>query len=60
MEKKQVKKVAVVGAGNGGITAAADLTDRGFQVALTELPKFSAQIEKLQKLDALILHEPGK
>lgn len=28
------KTVAIIGAGNGGITAAADLADRGFDVRL--------------------------
>jgi len=39
-----IKRVAVLGAGNGGITAAADLTLRGFEVALYELPQFSGTL----------------
>ncbi|MFH1079681.1 MAG: NAD/NADP octopine/nopaline dehydrogenase family protein [Pseudomonadota bacterium] len=43
-----IKRVAILGAGNGGITAAADLTIRGFDVRLFELPKFPRNIELLK------------
>lgn len=33
----RINKIAIIGAGNGGITAAADLTQRGFNVSLYEL-----------------------
>lgn len=51
----EVKRVAILGAGNGGITAAVDLKSRGFEVALFELPKFKQTIEKLKAHDTLIL-----
>lgn len=36
-----VHKVAILGAGNGGITAAADLTHRGFEVSLFDSTEFT-------------------
>ncbi|HXZ30161.1 MAG TPA: NAD/NADP octopine/nopaline dehydrogenase family protein [Dehalococcoidia bacterium] len=55
-----IKHVAVLGAGNGGITAAADLTLRGFHVSLFELPQFSRNIDLLKKRKAqVVLKEPG-
>lgn len=36
-----VKKVAVLGAGNGGMTAAAELKEKGFEISLYELPQFA-------------------
>lgn len=45
----EVKRVAILGAGNGGITAAADLKSRGFEVALYELPKFGRNLEQIKR-----------
>ena len=45
----KIRRVAILGAGNGGITAAADLTIRGFEVSLFELPKFGKTIELLRQ-----------
>jgi opine dehydrogenase len=45
----KVKRVAIQGAGNGGITAAADLKLRGFEVSLFELPQFSRNIDLLRE-----------
>jgi len=54
-----IKRVAVLGAGNGGMTAAADLTLRGFNVSLFELPEFSRNIDLLKKRNGqLVLKEP--
>jgi opine dehydrogenase len=54
-----IKRVTVLGAGNGGITAAADLTLRGFEVALFELPQFSRNIDLLnEKGGRVTLKEP--
>jgi len=36
----RVRRITIMGAGNGGCTAAADLTQRGFEVCLYELPDF--------------------
>ena len=56
----KVKRVAVLGAGNGGITAAADLKLRGFEVSLFELPQFSRNIDLLrERKGEVVLKEPG-
>jgi opine dehydrogenase len=39
------KKIAVIGAGNGGFAMAADLTLAGFDIHLYELPKFESNIK---------------
>lgn len=55
----KVKRVAVLGAGNGGITAAADLKLRGFEVSLFELPQFSRNIDLLrERKGEVVLKEP--
>lgn len=41
----KVKKIAILGGGNGGITAAADLTQKGFLVNLFESEKFCKDLE---------------
>ncbi len=53
-----VTKVAILGAGNGGLTAAADLSKRGFDVALYELPQFSSNLEVVKKRGTILLQEP--
>jgi opine dehydrogenase len=55
-----IKRVAILGAGNGGITAAADLTLRGFEVRLFEMPQFSKNIDLLKaRGGAVVLKEAG-
>jgi opine dehydrogenase len=55
----KVKRVAILGAGNGGITAAADLKLRGFEVSLFELPQFSRNIDLLrERRGEVVLKEP--
>lgn len=51
----KVRRVAILGAGNGGITAAADLKIRGFEVSLFELPKFGKTIDSLIQAERLTL-----
>ena len=51
----KVRRVAILGAGNGGITAAADLKIRGFEVSLFELPKFGKTVELLRQSEPLTL-----
>ncbi|MBI4279464.1 MAG: NAD/NADP octopine/nopaline dehydrogenase family protein [Armatimonadetes bacterium] len=41
--------VAVLGAGNGGLAAAADLTRRGCQVRLYDLPEFAAPLAPVRE-----------
>lgn len=43
-----IKNVTILGAGNGGFAAAADLTLRGFKVKLYENEKFSENIAEIQ------------
>jgi len=54
-----VKRVAVLGAGNGGITAAADFKNRGKEVSLYELPKFKKNIDALKKAGKITVKEPS-
>lgn len=42
-------KVAIVGAGNGGLTACADLKERGFEVSLFESDKFCKDLDFIKK-----------
>ncbi|WP_411843833.1 NAD/NADP octopine/nopaline dehydrogenase family protein [Salinicoccus sp. HZC-1] len=53
----KIKKVAIIGAGNGGITAAADLTNRGFSVSLYEIPAFSGNIEGIKRNKGIMLQD---
>src|SRR5258707_320314 len=52
-----IQKIAVLGAGNGGCAAAADLTLRGFQVRL--FARSESTIAKLAKLGEIELVESG-
>lgn len=56
----KVSNVAIIGAGNGGITAAADLSQKGFQVTLFEDKKFASNIEKIDELGGVYLQEHGE
>lgn len=55
----KITKVAVIGGGNGAVTAAADLTERGFQVSLYELEAYRKNLEVVQKKGGITLKEPG-
>jgi opine dehydrogenase len=50
----KVEKVAILGAGNGGITAAADLKSRGFEVRLYELPQFGRNLDQIKKENGIL------
>jgi opine dehydrogenase len=52
-----IQKIAILGAGNGGCAAAADLTLRGFQVRL--FARSESTIAKLAKLGEIELIESG-
>lgn len=57
----EVKRVAIMGAGNGGITAAADLKHRGMEVSLYELPQFKKNIDDLKKAGSItVIEESGE
>lgn len=43
------QKICVIGAGNGGLATAADLTLRSHKVILYELPEFEENIKEIQK-----------
>src|SRR5699024_4872515 len=55
-----VSKIAILGAGNGGITAAADLSQRGFEVALFENELFASNLEKINENGGIFLQEKGE
>ena len=55
----EVKKVAILGAGNGGLTAAADLAERGFDISLYTWPTREYQFEGLINRGGLLLQEPN-
>lgn len=42
-------KIAILGAGNGGVTAAADLSLKGYSVNLYELPEFFGNTKKIRE-----------
>lgn len=44
----KIKKITIIAAGNGGITAAADLRQKGFEIVLYDFP------EKIHKMQAII------
>jgi opine dehydrogenase len=52
-----IKRIAIIGAGNGGITAAADLKDRGKEVSLYELPQFGQTIDELKEAGSISVFE---
>lgn len=54
-----VKEVAILGAGNGGVTAAADLTLQGFNVRLFELNQFASNIHNISKEGGIKFVEQG-
>ena len=45
----KVKKVAILGGGNGGITAAADLSNKGFEVSMFQSDKFCKNLDVIEK-----------
>lgn len=55
-----VKKVAILGAGNGGMTAAADLKEQGFEISLYELPQFGKNLTVMQEKGGILLQEPNE
>ncbi len=55
-----IKRVAILGAGNGGITAAADLTLRGFKVSLFELPRYYNRLSNINEKGGIMLKRKNK
>jgi opine dehydrogenase len=52
-------RIAILGAGNGGCAAAADLSMRGHSVALFELPQFSEKLKPIQERGGLEVIDEG-
>ncbi|PAB58787.1 NAD/NADP octopine/nopaline dehydrogenase family protein [Anaeromicrobium sediminis] len=50
----EVKRVAILGAGNGGITAAAHVKSMGFEVSLYELPDYGKNLEGISKKGGIL------
>lgn len=56
----KVTKVAILGGGNGGISAAVDLKEKGFSTALYELPAYFANLSVIkEKKGAMIQDKKG-
>ena len=55
-----IQKICIMGGGNGGFAAAADLTMRGFEVTLYEDPRFAAAIAGIAETKTINLMEKGK
>ena len=56
----KVERVAILGAGNGGITAAADLSERGFKVSLYEVPQFAQNLDVIKGKEGITLQNQAK
>ena len=56
----RLQEIAVLSAGNGGQTMAADLALAGFRVNLYELPQFSGNLKPLQDAGGLTLSGIGR
>lgn len=44
-----MEKVTIIGGGNGAFAAASDLTIRGHQITLYELPQFAKNLEEVSQ-----------
>lgn len=55
-----IKKIAIIGGGNGAFAAAADLSLAGYKITLYEDEKFKSNIEELMKTKQLKLTGVGK
>lgn len=51
----KVKKVAILGGGNGGITAAADISNKGFEVSMFQSDKFCKNLDVIKDKGEIIL-----
>ena len=56
------KRIAVIGAGNGGFAMAADLTLSGYEVSLFELPRYETNVVDVRekggvKYPVTVLHK---
>lgn len=53
----KVRKVGVLGGGNGGITAAADLRTKGLETSLYELPQFFSNLSVIKEKGGVLLQD---
>lgn len=53
-------EIAILGAGNGGVTAAADLTEKGFSIRLFELEQFAHNLRAIQEAKGIQFIEGDK
>lgn len=53
-------EIAILGAGNGGVAAAADLALQGHSIRLFQVPEFAASFSPIRETRELILHEGGE
>lgn len=53
----KVKKVAVLGGGNGGVTAAVDLKTKGLETSLYELPQFFSNLSTIKEKGGALLQD---
>lgn len=53
----EIKKIAVLGGGNGGVTAAADYASRGFEVNLFEAPAFFNNLTEIKRRGGVLFKE---
>lgn len=56
----KLREIAVLGAGNGGQTMAADLSLAGYKVNLFELPEFSDKLDPIREAGGLTLGGIGR
>ncbi|WP_313524141.1 NAD/NADP octopine/nopaline dehydrogenase family protein [Anaerotignum sp.] len=57
---KRVTKVAILGGGNGGISAAVDLKEKGFSTSLYELPAYFSNLAAIKEKGGALLHDGKK
>ncbi len=55
----KVEKIAILGGGNGGITAAADLTQKGFLVNIFESQRFCKDLQFIKKNNKITMEYKG-
>lgn len=53
----KVTKVAILGGGNGGISAAVDLKEKGFETSLYELPAYFSNLHVLREKGGALLQD---
>ncbi|MDO5717246.1 MAG: NAD/NADP octopine/nopaline dehydrogenase family protein [Tissierellia bacterium] len=54
---KKVKRIAVIGSGHGGLTTAADLLNRGFEVKVYTMPKNFHKYRKMLPGNSVVVQE---